>query len=272
MSGTAAAKEPTMEDILASIRKIISEEDKTTGTSDAAADDTGAGQPWKSSISEQSTPARQSYTETDTSQANLASTTPASAVRPSASTAPSAGGQSGNAPKTLAELAAASALASSGDSVAQPDTDANAVIDAADSLQSAMGSPNHENRDDAARSALAALAAGDNAGSTHSDQATEEAASTTAGLPTPVPAATRDTGTDEAEAFRGALMSPETGLTVGSVFERLKSSEELDDDLNNSVDGLLQPMLRDWLDENLPSLVERLVREEIERVSRGRRA
>jgi cell pole-organizing protein PopZ len=29
-------------------------------------------------------------------------------------------------------------------------------------------------------------------------------------------------------------------------------------------------MLRAWLDDNLPSMVERLVRAEIERVSRGR--
>lgn len=34
---------------------------------------------------------------------------------------------------------------------------------------------------------------------------------------------------------------------------------------------LLQPMLQDWLDKNLPGLVERLVREEIERVVRGSR-
>jgi cell pole-organizing protein PopZ len=33
---------------------------------------------------------------------------------------------------------------------------------------------------------------------------------------------------------------------------------------------MLRPMLKDWLDENLPPLVERLVREEIERVSRRR--
>jgi uncharacterized protein len=30
-------------------------------------------------------------------------------------------------------------------------------------------------------------------------------------------------------------------------------------------------MLKNWLDDNLPNLVERLVKEEIERVSRGRR-
>ncbi|QNQ62460.1 DUF2497 domain-containing protein [Brucella sp. 6810] len=34
---------------------------------------------------------------------------------------------------------------------------------------------------------------------------------------------------------------------------------------------LLRPMLQDWLDKNLPTLVERLVREEIERVVRGER-
>jgi cell pole-organizing protein PopZ len=34
---------------------------------------------------------------------------------------------------------------------------------------------------------------------------------------------------------------------------------------------MLRPMLSDWLDDNLPKLVERLVREEIERVARGPR-
>jgi uncharacterized protein len=33
---------------------------------------------------------------------------------------------------------------------------------------------------------------------------------------------------------------------------------------------LLRPMLKNWLDENLPALVERLVQAEIERVARGR--
>jgi cell pole-organizing protein PopZ len=32
---------------------------------------------------------------------------------------------------------------------------------------------------------------------------------------------------------------------------------------------MLRPMHQDWLDDNLPGLVERLVREEIERVARG---
>jgi cell pole-organizing protein PopZ len=41
--------------------------------------------------------------------------------------------------------------------------------------------------------------------------------------------------------------------------------------LEDLVAEMLKPMLKGWLDDNLPSLVERLVQEEIHRVSRGRR-
>jgi hypothetical protein len=34
---------------------------------------------------------------------------------------------------------------------------------------------------------------------------------------------------------------------------------------------MMRPMLREWLEENLPGLVERIVRAEIERVARGGR-
>ncbi len=40
--------------------------------------------------------------------------------------------------------------------------------------------------------------------------------------------------------------------------------------LDDLVKDMLRPMLKSWLDDNLPGLVERLVRAEIERVSRGR--
>ncbi len=38
--------------------------------------------------------------------------------------------------------------------------------------------------------------------------------------------------------------------------------------LNDKMEAMLRPMLQEWLDTNLPPLVERLVREEIERVVR----
>jgi cell pole-organizing protein PopZ len=40
--------------------------------------------------------------------------------------------------------------------------------------------------------------------------------------------------------------------------------------LEDLVKEMLRPMLKSWLDDNLPGLVERIVRAEIERVSRGR--
>ena len=39
--------------------------------------------------------------------------------------------------------------------------------------------------------------------------------------------------------------------------------------LEDLVKEMLRPMLKSWLDDNLPSLVERIVKAEIERVSRG---
>lgn len=89
------------------------------------------------------------------------------------------------------------------------------------------------------------------------------------------PAETRGERPDVArERFSGAqLLSPAADAAVAGAFNQLTSSMlsgggRTIDDL---VEDLLRPMLRDWLDDNLPPLVERLVREEIERVSRGRR-
>lgn len=72
---------------------------------------------------------------------------------------------------------------------------------------------------------------------------------------------------EEEMAFRGALMSPSADGAVSGAFDRLKRSAM--DDMDAKTEAILRPMLREWLDENLPKMVERLVREEIERVARG---
>lgn len=69
------------------------------------------------------------------------------------------------------------------------------------------------------------------------------------------------------------LISPATDEAVGAAFGSLahtimSNNGRTIDDL---VKELLRPMLRSWLDDNLPPLVERLVRQEIERVARGGR-
>jgi cell pole-organizing protein PopZ len=37
------------------------------------------------------------------------------------------------------------------------------------------------------------------------------------------------------------------------------------------VRDMLRPMVKAWLDDNLPPMVERLVRDEIQRIARGRK-
>lgn len=68
------------------------------------------------------------------------------------------------------------------------------------------------------------------------------------------------------------LLSTETKAAVDSAFNALAQAVRVRNTrtLEDSVHDMLRPMLKSWLDENLPGLVERLVRAEIERASRGR--
>lgn len=70
------------------------------------------------------------------------------------------------------------------------------------------------------------------------------------------------------------LISPAASASVSSAFETLATSMILQntDMIEQAVRDLLRPMLKGWLDDNLPTIVERLVRAEIERVARGRRS
>ena len=70
-----------------------------------------------------------------------------------------------------------------------------------------------------------------------------------------------------------ALMSPAATAAVSAAFNSLASTILSKDarTLEDLVREIMKPMLRSWLDDNLPSLVERLVRSEIERVSRSGR-
>ncbi|MGI9401667.1 MAG: DUF2497 domain-containing protein [Rhizobiaceae bacterium] len=70
----------------------------------------------------------------------------------------------------------------------------------------------------------------------------------------------------EAGEFREALVAPSTQTAVNSSIDRLKKS--VMDDLDARVESVLRPMLREWLDDNLPTMVEKAVREEIERIAR----
>jgi cell pole-organizing protein PopZ len=70
-----------------------------------------------------------------------------------------------------------------------------------------------------------------------------------------------------------ALLSAGAASSIASHFEALTTSLFINDSglLEKYAQEMLRPMLKEWLDDNLPVIVERLVRAEIERVARGGR-
>ena len=80
--------------------------------------------------------------------------------------------------------------------------------------------------------------------------------------PAPAPAPVLDRG----------LVSSSTMAAVDSAFNSLANTVigQNARTLEDLVKEMLRPMLKSWLDDNLPGLVDRIVRAEIERVSRGR--
>jgi cell pole-organizing protein PopZ len=73
-------------------------------------------------------------------------------------------------------------------------------------------------------------------------------------------------------ATESPIMSSATASAVDSAFNALAQTVLVQNakTLEDLVKEMLRPMLQHWLDNNLPTLVERLVRQEIERVARGR--
>lgn len=73
--------------------------------------------------------------------------------------------------------------------------------------------------------------------------------------------------------FDAPLVSSDAASSIAAQFETLAASMILNDSglLQKYAQEMMRPMLKQWLDDNLPVIVERLVRAEIERVARGRR-
>jgi cell pole-organizing protein PopZ len=80
-----------------------------------------------------------------------------------------------------------------------------------------------------------------------------------------------------AAASEDHLVSEVTSLAAAAAFARLASAPRThretplvgDRPLDEIVQDLLRPLLQTWLDENLPHIVERLVRAEIDRIGRS---
>jgi uncharacterized protein len=68
------------------------------------------------------------------------------------------------------------------------------------------------------------------------------------------------------------LLAPSTAAAVDSAFNALAQTVLVHNarTLEDLVREMLRPMLKSWLDDNLPNMVERIVKAEIDRVARGR--
>jgi cell pole-organizing protein PopZ len=76
-----------------------------------------------------------------------------------------------------------------------------------------------------------------------------------------------------ASAREESLVSPEAHAAIANSFEALSVGVAVQNStmIEDAVRDMIRPMLKAWLDDNLPSMVEGLVRAEIQRVARGGR-
>ncbi|MEM7290358.1 MAG: DUF2497 domain-containing protein [Pseudomonadota bacterium] len=261
----AAAKEPSMEDILSSIRKIIAEEE----TAEAMVSDHGA----------QDHAAQPQAVPEPVADVSMQD------IRPSIE--PHQTAQAEAEPQQVYEEQAPAAHAEPVAQARPPEVDGMSLASIAANLQGAQEAPPHLQQVVAPQASEPVAEAPQTLPMDHAQPVEIQAEpvsgepvhqvnmSEAAPAPQPVaeasspavPVPTREDMAREEEAFRGALMSPSADGAVSGSFERLKRSAE--GDVEAQTEAILRPMLREWLDENLPSLVERLVREEIERVARG---
>jgi len=90
--------------------------------------------------------------------------------------------------------------------------------------------------------------------------------------PPPPPSAPFPPAPARLDDHQERLLSNAAGAAVDSAFHALAQTvlSQNARTLEDLVREMLRPMLKSWLDDNLPGMVERMVRAEIERVSRGR--
>ena len=91
--------------------------------------------------------------------------------------------------------------------------------------------------------------------------------------PDPEPAPTPVFASNPQAIDMASLLSDQTSSAVTNAFGQLANTVLSNNarTLEDLVKDMLKPMLKGWLDDNLPGMVERLVRAEIERVARGGR-
>ena len=217
MSAQAKATEPSMEEILASIRRIISDDDPKPGEAEGAAD--------------------------AAAEAPAPAATPAQAPEPEPQPAAAA------VEEDVLDLGAEAAL------IAAPP-------------------PEPPKAEPAPTPAAPAAEEPDVAFLEEAPAAAPTPEPVLAPSPPPLPAAAFMPSSSAAPAVdMASLLSDQASSAVTNAFGHLANTVLSNNarTLEDLVKEMLKPMLKAWLDDNLPTMVERLVRSEIERVARGGR-
>ena len=244
MTQPAKVQEPSMEEILASIRRIIADDEAKPADKPAAAAAPAAPppRPVMKNIPPSAIPAAQSAAK---------AAAPASAPKPAPPSPPPPAPAATNSQDDIDAMLASLDEDTAAEEVrpSQPDNDVFELTD-----EMALNPP----------PAPPPPAASFNKIEPQDDlEFTEAKASQRQAMPEPPPLEM---------PMPGPILSRSTVNAVESAFNTLAHTVLSNNarTLEDLVKEMLRPMLKSWLDDNLPGLVERIVKAEIERVSRGR--
>ena len=255
MTQPAKVQEPSMEEILASIRRIIADDEAKPPTADKPAPAAAAAKPEKPAAPAAKTPVMNDIPPSaiPAAQAAAAKVTPPPAKPAAPPVAPPAPAPAvSNSQDDIDALLNGLDEATSADEIrpSQPDgevfelTDEMALPDPEPSFHTIEPDDDLEFTETGAAKAA------------HRQPAFEPPPFESAPAPPPQ-----------------QMLSRSTVSAVESAFNTLANTVLSNNarTLEDLVKEMLRPMLKNWLDDNLPGLVERIVKAEIERVSRGGR-
>ncbi len=231
-----ATKDPSMDEILSSIRQIIADDDVPEG--EAAA--------------QQEAPAAPSEADADAEMAALAT-----------KEAPAA-----PAEEAPLELSAEQMVAEPEVGEELPDIDFSPASSGMDVAVAEEPEPEPVAEPEAPAEEIELVVADDI--SFDGEESAEEMMEAEEPEPEPAPVSAMP-DPDLSADMANKLLAPTTDAAVRHTFSKLTSVAVGGSDLTFEVmvREMLRPMLKEWLDEHLPATVERMVEKEIERVSRG---
>jgi uncharacterized protein len=251
MTQPAKVQEPSMEEILASIRRIIADDEAKPPIAEKAAGSAAPAKPEKMSAA---APAAKAPVMNDIPPSAIAAAQPAAAKAPPPPIAPApppAEPAASNSQDDIDAMLAGLDEATSEAEIRPPQPDGE-VFELTDEMALPDTPPaafhKIDPEDDLEFTETAAARA------VHRQPAFEPPPFESPAAPPP------------------QILSRSTVSAVESAFNSLANTVLSNNarTLEDLVKEMLRPMLKSWLDDNLPGLVERIVKAEIERVSRGR--